>query len=369
MRRLLGMSLIAGTLLASSCASSTDSPLPSEPQTQQEFPQEFHAEGNRIVDGQGNATVLRGVNAIDPLAQATFGEPSLGTWDKAYYAAMAGWGVELVRLPIHPPLWFDNPEQSLEILDQSVKWIGELGMYAVIDSHSIGMATTGIFEAPEYEVTIQQLKDYWRAISSHFQGNDVVAFYDLFNEPVNLDRVDAEGRDNADDWHEWKLLAEELIDVIRNKDPDSIAIVGGMYWAADLSYVSDDPVNRSNVVYGVHPYPGSIDNRPWQEAFGDASDAYPVLATEIGFTDETTRANILVNFPDVSDTDDPDAFNPNYLESTYSDGVYRDDIAAFLDDRGIGWTAWSFSPVWVPILFENWDYKPTEAGEFFKSQL
>lgn len=366
--------LIAGLLLLASCATPSattnaviDDSITAEFPTA--FPTAFHTEGNRIVDSEGNTVVLRGVSAVDPLAQTTFGEPALGTWGRDYYAAMADWGVQLVRIPIHPALWRDDPEQSLKTLDRTVEWIGDLGMYAIIDYHSIGMSTTGVFEEPIYETTPDQLKDFWLTISAHFSGNDVVAFYELFNEPVNLSRVASDGRDNADDWHEWKTLAEEVVDVIRSEDPDAVAIVGGMYWASDLSYVNDDPVARDNIVYAAHPYPGSIDNRPWLEAFGETAERYPVLATEIGFTDEATRSNVLVEFPDLAPADDPDAYNEIYLESTYSEGLYRDDIMSFLSDRGIGWTAWSFSAVWGPVLLANLDYEPSVAGQFFKDQL
>lgn len=334
-----------------------------------EFPMVFHTEDNQIIAENGEEVVPRGVNALDPIAQATFGEPSMGVWEKDYYAVMAEWGVELVRIPVHPELWREDPAQALDILDQTVQWIGELGMYAIIDYHSIGMVTTGDFEEPIYETTPELMKEFWQVVSAHFADNDVVAIYELFNEPVNLSRVASDGRDNAEDWHDWKLLAEELIDVIRAEDASSVVIVGGMYWSSDLSYVNADPVDRADVVYAVHPYPGATDNRPWQEAFGDTAENYRVIATEIRFTSEKARATVLATFPEVSAEGDTDAYNPVYLETSYTDGLYRDDIMAFFNERSIGWTAWSFSPIWGPTLLSNWDYEASEAGAWIIEQL
>jgi hypothetical protein len=106
----------------------------------------------------------------------------------------------------------------------------------------------------------------------------VIAFYELFNEPVS-------GNDIAtrEDWLLWKTFAEELIDIIRVNDPDCLVIVGGLQWGYDLSYVLSFPVERENIVYATHPYPGTEWNRSWDEAFGKIKNQYPVFATEFGF--------------------------------------------------------------------------------------
>ena len=40
----------------------------------------------------------------------------------------------------------------------------------------------------------------------------------------------------------------------------------------------------------------------------------------------------------------------------------------FIDERNIGWTAWSFSK-FPPALLEGHDYTPTVAGTFFRERM
>jgi len=333
----------------------------------------FHTDANRIVDDSGVTMVFKGLNALDPIAQETFDDPSqTGTWNEGYYRKMAEWGANLVRVPIHPNVWRDtDTDVKLGILDKTIEWIGANNMYAIIDFHSIGFLPDGTFEATYYETTKSEVKEFWKTVAARYKDNNVVAFYDIFNEPVNLAHSNDEYNSEVSsaDWEAWKKEAEEIIDVIRTYDQDAVVIVGGVRWSYDLSQVAANPVAKANVVYAAHPYPGSSDFLPWDEAFGKTSEQYPVLASEFGFTDEKTNNNILVEFPSLAQDNDPDFNNPNYVEATYTRGLYRDDIIKFLGNRGIGWTAFSFSPIWSPVLLKNWSFTPTEAGKFFMGQL
>jgi len=48
-------------------------------------------------------------------------------------------GTMLVRIPVHPVAWRERtPEKYLELLDQAVEWCTDLGMYIIIDWHTIG---------------------------------------------------------------------------------------------------------------------------------------------------------------------------------------------------------------------------------------
>lgn len=56
-------------------------------------------------------------------------------------------------------------------------------------------------------------------------------------------------------------------------------------------------------------------------------------------------------------------------EQWIGEGRYRDGIVAYLENRGIGWIAWCFSPSWTPRLLLDDDFSPSESGEFFRSEL
>ena len=179
----------------------------------------------------------------------------------------------------------------------------------------------------------------------------MVAFHEIFNEPVWANfSWDPESLPSAESWSQWKDFAEEVIDIIRANDPNTPIIVGGLQWSYDLSFAASNPVDRPNIVYGVHPYPSSNWAKSWEEAFGSLKESHPVFATEFGFC-----------------TDDPQS---HYYEGNYEGSQpYREAIISFLEARGISWAVWCFSVSWTPTLLKDLDYTPTEAGEFFRNML
>jgi len=106
----------------------------------------------------------------------------------------------LVRIPVHPVAWRERtPAKYLQLLDQAVEWCTDLGMYIIIDWHSIGNLKMELFQDPMYNTTQKETFEFWQAISRHFSGNNTVAFYELFNEPTTY-----RGQLGNISWADWK---------------------------------------------------------------------------------------------------------------------------------------------------------------------
>jgi aryl-phospho-beta-D-glucosidase BglC (GH1 family) len=328
------------------------------------YPDTFHVEGTMLVDSAGQETVFRGLVPLDPVYQyyaslpdSPYYEPYYIPWGREHFEKMAAWGATIVSLSIHPVTWRTHgKEQCLAILDQAIEWAADYGMYVYIDYHSIGFPPSGEYESMVnhlygeiYVTTEEETRAFWRDISSYYAGNNVVALYHLFNEPVyeGFTGDDPKYIATTSDWLQWKAFAEELIDIVRTNDPDAVIMVSGLNWAYDLSFVVDYPVERGNIVYSTHPYPDSNGYRSWDEAFGVVRDRYPVFATEFGFSIGGEK-------------DEETYFGP---------GRYRDAIKYYLEKEKISWTAWCFSYIWTPALLEDRSYTPTEPGIFFRSWL
>jgi endoglucanase len=301
----------------------------------------IRVEGNRFLDDAGHTVVFRGVSFSDP----DWLEPR-GQWRREYFEAARSWNANLVRIPVHPGRWRDRGEEGfLALLDQGIRWAGELGMYVVIDWHSIGNLRTGRFQRDVYNTTREETLHFWRTIADRYAGNPVVAFYELFNEPV-------EGGDFGPmSWAEHRALMEEIIGAIREHDATTIPLVAGFDWAYDLTPVRDHPIRAPNVAYVAHPYPQKR-QPPWEEQWerdwGFVAGRYPIVATEFGFMSE----------------DGPGAHVP-----VIGDERYGEAIIDFFEERGISWTAWVFDPIWSPQLIQNWDFEPTRQGRFFRDAM
>jgi len=294
--------------------------------------------GNKFVNEPGDTILFRGVSISDPDKIE-----HQGHWNKQHFIKVKEMGTMLVRIPVHPVAWRERtPEKYLELLDQAIGWCTELGMYAIIDWHSIGNLKMEIFQDPMYKTSKTETYDFWRTIARHFKGNNTAAFYEIFNEPTlyfgELGRMS---------WDEWKKINEDIIGLIRAYDKDKIPLVAGLDWAYDLTPLLINPIEAEGIGYVTHPYPDKR-SKPyelkWEENFGFASNQYPIIATEIGFT--------------------------LGKEGIADNGDYGKAIINYLEEKGISWTAWVFDPEWYPQMIESWStYNLTESGKFFSDAM
>ena len=277
-----------------------------------------------------------------------------GNWDKSYFEEMKKWGANLVRFPVHPRAWNKRgKEDYLKLLDDGIKWAGELGMYVIIDWHSIGNLRTEMYQGNTttdnvnmYDTTQKQTFDFWRTIANKYGENTTVAFYEIFNEPTTY-----HGQLGSITWDQWKELNKEMIGIIRNNGGKGIPLVAGFNWAYDLTPVKESPLEVEGIAYVSHPYPQKRE-KPWEEKWtndwGFVKEKYPLILTEIGFCGPNDRG---AHIPVISD------------ES------YGDAITTYCDDNEISYMIWVFDNSWAPQLFEDWNYTPSRQGKYFKKKL
>ena len=294
--------------------------------------------GNRFVDENGQTVIFHGLSISDP------GKiEKNGHWGKKHFEVIKSWGANLVRIPVHPiSVRQRGIENYIKLLDDAVDWCSELGMYIIVDWHSIGNLHMEMFQADMYETSKRETYYFWKKIARHYKDIPTVAFYEVFNEPTVFN-----GTLGKCTWNEWKIIVENIIDVIYAHDENIIPLVGGFNWAYDLRPMEFNPIARKNVAYVTHPYPGKCEppREPhWEEHFGFLADRYPILASELGY----------------------------YFEGEHhliEDGTYREAIMKYFDEKGISWCAWVFDPNWHPQMLKNWDYEPTHQGAFFRDVM
>ncbi len=292
--------------------------------------------GNKFVDPQGKTILFRGLSISDPDKIERQGH-----WNKEHFQKVKEMGTMIVRIPVHPVAWRERtPEKYLELLDQAVEWCTDLGMYAIIDWHSIGNLGMELFQNPMYNTSKTETYKFWSTIARHFKGNNTVAFYELFNEPTIY-----RGELGTMSWSEWKKINENIINLIRAFDKEKIPLVAGLDWAYDLTPLHDDPINAEGIGYVAHPYAHKR-SQPWEpkweENFGFAAGNYPVVATEFGF---------------------------GGLPGRNDDSDYGNRLIKYLEGKGISWMCWVFDPEWGPRLLQSWDYTLTESGKFFQKAM
>ena len=290
----------------------------------------------------GKPVIFHGLNASDPDKLQRDGH-----WNKEYFEVIKSWGANLVRFPVHPAAWRKHgPEEYFNLLDKGIQYATDLGLYVIIDWHTIGNLKTEKYQNDMYNTTQQETFEFWNVISKRYKDNPTVAFFELFNEPTTMG-----GKLGDCTWTEWKELNEKMIRIIRDNGAVTIPLVAGFNWAYDLTPLKNEPVSADGIGYVSHPYPMKRP-KPWEEKWtadwGFAAKKYPLILTEIGFCGEGERG---AHVPVISD------------ES------YGDAITAYTKENRISYVVWVFDPQWAPMLIENWSFEPTRQGKYFKGVL
>ena len=302
----------------------------------------IQVDGKNFVNESGETVIFHGVNFSDPdrLAKA-------GKWEKKHFEEAKNWGSNIVRLPVHPDMWRERGSvEYIKLLDQAVQWARELGLYLILDWHSIGNLYEERFQRESYKTTKEETYEFWRIMSEKYAGEPVVAMYELYNEPTI-----SGSSFGTMTWEQWKGMNVEMIEIIRKNHPKAVILVAGFNWAYDLMPVKDDPIEMPNIAYVSHPYPEKR-KQPWEpqweEDWGFVADKYPVILTEIGFALPEEKG---VHIP------------------VHGDEVYGQTLVDYTARKGISWVVWCFDPRWSPYMFTDWDYTPTRQGAFFKKVM
>ncbi len=311
--------------------------------------------GNRFVDPDGKPMLFRGLAISDPDKLEMQGH-----WNKAHFEQVKAMGTTLLRIPVHPIAWRERtPVEYVKLLDQAVEWATDLGMYVIIDWHSIGNMTTGVYQDPMYNTTKEEAFAFWRAMSTHFGRHNTVAFFEFFNEPAAFGTVS---------WAAWKQIVEEEIAIVRSNNAQAIPLVAGFDWAYNLTPLRDDPIEAEGIGYTVHPY---ANKRPqpwepkWEEDFGFAAAKYPMIATEFGGFAMPPAPGAAPAQPAA-----PPAGAPGFGgRGPGNSAAYGVAILKYLESKNISWTVWCFDPEWGPTLISDWNYTLNPSGQFIKAAM
>lgn len=338
------------------------------------YPQKFHVEGNKIVDELGKEVVFRGLDMVTTTYLLKMDQKGQGlvAWNDDIFREMSVWGSKITRIQIPPEEWKEDRANAIKLINQTIEWSKKYNMYIYLEYNVAGFPPTLNYDKESKSATKQDFIGFWDEISKKYKDEKTVAFYEIMNEPTYSSNESK--LDNASlkkDWLLWKEFAEEIIDVIRKNDPDSVIIVGGLVWGYDISFALEYPIERENIVYGTHPYPWRSEYKSWDKAFGNIKNKYPVFATE--FTVAGLATNLrkwdsvwnglskIVYLEDLIEEGKKvhgnkqkeskialksverikkDRAALNYLVSERE--KYKKEIKSYLEDKKISWTGFTF---------------------------
>ncbi len=257
----------------------TDSTIVSDTSTENNEPQPaVYADGRarpsncgqlKVVNGKlcsqdGEPVMLRGASSYSLITAESFLNETL-------FADLASnYGFNLFRLAMYTYgvgsvgyCTNGDKERHKAAIHTGVEAARMQDMYALIDWH--------ILDDGDPNLYIDQAKVFFAEMAEKYcDYNNVL--YEICNEP------------NSIDWASVKSYAEEIIPIIREKDPDAVIIVGNPDWSKDLVSVMADPLEFDNILYTFHFYAASH-KEEWRTIVKNASQSgLPIFVTEYGIT-------------------------------------------------------------------------------------
>lgn len=149
------------------------------------------------------------------------------------------YGVNAIRLAMYTSEYNGyctggDQERLKLLLDQGVAYATELGMYVIIDWHTLSDSDPNRH--------LDQARMFWREISQKYAGQDNV-LYEICNEP-----------NSGTSWASVKAYAEDIVAEIRKNDADAVILVGTPNWCQQLDGPLSDPLDDGNLMYTLHFY-------------------------------------------------------------------------------------------------------------------
>jgi hypothetical protein len=242
----------------------------------------------RLVDGAGNAVLLRGVGLgnwllpegymfrffppapqspreIEALLVDLVGEHDAAAFWRGFRThwvgesdirAIAAADMNHVRLPINARAIMDADgdllDEGIGLVDRLIDWCRLHGLWVVLDLHGApgGQTGTNIDDSPNGKPELFTDSRYreltimlWRALAERYRDDTTVAGYDLLNEPL------PEPREHSDSL---ASLYRDLTSAIREVDGNHLLIYEGTHWATNWDIFTE--VWDENSALSFHKY-------------------------------------------------------------------------------------------------------------------
>ena len=260
-------------------------------QTYVEMYGQLRVQGRYLVDKNGNPVQLRGMSLFWSQWGSKYWNRDVIRWVKN------DWRVNIIRaaMGVESGGYLSNPTYHKDLVNTVVQACIDEGIYVIIDWHD--------HNAPQH---VNDAVNFFKEMAQRW-GSYPNVIYEIFNEP-----------DQDDSWDGIKNYAYQVIQAIRQYDPDNVILVGTPNWCQDVDVASQSPLTGvTNVMYTLHFYAASHKAFYRQKAQTAINNGLPIFVSEFGTCEYT------------------------------GDGAYdfaeTDAWLSFLDTNKISWCNWSLN--------------------------
>ncbi len=267
-------------------------------------------------------------------------------------------GSTVVRLPLNYRHFEDDRypftylEAGFQRLDRVLGWCAKYGLYAILDLHAVqGWQNTDwhsdntsrntlFWQHPHFQDRFVAL---WAEFARRYRDNEIIAAYDIMNEPVTNAPYGLFSFNYTPDWEILNTIYRRAVRAIRSAGDQHIIFLEGdlfsthfsqleVNYADNLAYSSH---NYTDAGFGPGIYPGTINGREWNRD----TQMELFLATEgVHYARQRNVPLWVGEFGSV--INGPIEEEPDRLRAL-------DDQLATFNQCNAHWTAWTYKDVGV----------------------
>lgn len=258
-------------------------------------PSGLHVSGSQLLTGSGALVVMRGVDrsGSEYACIQNFGFFD-GPTDNASIAAMAGWHINTVRVPLNEDCWLgiNNAPAAYSgaayrsAIGDYVTRLRAAGLMVILDLHWTAAGTaqsTGQQQMPDAD----HAPAFWTSVATTFK-TDTSTVFDLFNEPYGV--TWSCWRDGGDCGIGYQVAGmQTLVTAVRNTGATNPVLLGGLAYANDLSswpaYRPTDPASQEMASWHSYNFNACNTSSCWNSQIAPVAASVPLVTGELGEND------------------------------------------------------------------------------------
>ncbi|MEE1940154.1 glycoside hydrolase family 5 protein [Streptomyces sp. TRM 70361] len=287
--------------------------------------------GVRLCNSHGTAVQLRGMSTHGTQWYAQC------VTDGSLDALATDWRADVLRVStyVQEDGYETDPRRFTDLVHRIVEQASDRGLYVIVDWHMLSPGD------PHHN--LERARTFFAEIAERHRDRPNV-LYEIANEP------------NGVGWNRIRDYAEQVVPVIRDRDPDGVVLVGTRAWSslgvsegADEQEIVDAPVRADNIMYTFHFYAASH-REEYLATLSRAADRLPVFVTEFGTQDYSGEgANdfaMAQRYLDLMEQKKISWVNWNFSDDHRSGAVFRPGTCA-ADSGWAGTSSLKEAGVWI----------------------
>ena len=248
-------------------------------------------DGTKIVNGDDDTVVLNGISSFGIDECEGFFTPEI------VKTLAEDWGCDVLRIAItgndDDEGYLEDPDKYFDMVCKICDMCTDQGIYVIVD--------WDVRYTEEYDANKDEAVDFFKRLSTIYPES-VNVIYEVNNYPLEYEEPDEDSDDEDEETNEWEdniiPFVSDVIEAVRENNPDSVFIVGAPREGLDIAAASDSKLDYDNVCYGCRFFSGTHRQEQRDQVENALDNDACVFVTEWSYCTDDCKGGIFTSESD-----------------------------------------------------------------------